>query len=210
MGGEFYERVLARIPFEISPSILLYTNMFSHQSRIEELPLDRGERIAQIQSQRWLDLELIVEQVDDPHNAGAILRTCEAVGIQVVHLVYVKDKQARLSEIRSTSAASAAKWLTLKKWGSIEDCYQDIKSRGLKIYATALDPKGKPHFNLDFKIPCAILMGNEKNGASQYAIQNADEIVAIPMRGFVQSLNVSVAAAVVMYEALRQRVRSSC
>ncbi|MFA6447227.1 MAG: RNA methyltransferase [Patescibacteria group bacterium] len=182
----------------------------NNQQRINPMPEDREERIDFIKRQRWQDLELIVEQVDDPHNVGAILRTCDAVGIQTVHLVYAKDKQVRLSELKSTSAASAVKWLTLKKWDSLEECYKDIKSRGLKICVTALDPKGKAHFDLDFKAPCAILMGNEKDGATQYAIQNAEEIIAIPMRGFVQSLNVSVAAAVVMYEALRQRITPSC
>lgn len=176
--------------------------------RVSDLPGDRTERIEYVRSQRWPDLELVLEQIDDPHNIGAILRTCDAVGIKTVHLVYENSKPPRMAEL-SSSAMSALKWLEVKKWPKAEDCIADLKSRGLKIKVTALAPAAKAQWEIDWKEPSAIVMGNESLGISIEFQQAADETVAIPMRGFVQSLNVSVAAAVVMEEALRQRLNVS-
>lgn len=209
MVGEFYERVLARMPFEISPSILFCYNQLmsprTNQPRVSNMPGDRQERIDHVKTQRWQDLELVLEQIDDPHNIGAILRTCEAVGIQTVHLVYSDSKPPRLSELVDT-AMSAVKWLDIKKWESVAACVKDLKKRGLAIRVTALASSGKPQWDFDWIKPSAIVVGNEKSGVSPEFLKAADEIVTIPMRGFIQSLNVSVSAAVVMEEALRQRL----
>jgi len=149
-------------------------------------------------------LELVLEQIDDPHNIGAILRTCDAVGIQTVHLVYENSRPPRLAELAGT-AKSAAKWLDIKKWESVQACIKDLKQRGLAIRVTALASQGKPQWVFDWTQASAIVIGNELTGISQEFLKAAEGIVTIPMRGFVQSLNVSVAAAVVMEEALRQR-----
>lgn len=180
--------------------------MRRHQEhkRISALPGDREERIAYIGSRRWPDLELVIEQADDPHNIGAMLRTCDAVGIATVHLVYGKDRPPRMRELTQT-AMSAAKWLKVKKWDSASACIADLKSRGLAICVTALTDEGRSQWDIDWTKPSAIVMGNESEGISSDFLAAADTVVAIPMRGFVQSLNVSVSAAVVMYEALRQR-----
>jgi len=174
--------------------------------RISPLGGTREERINKIMRDRWQDLEVIIDNVDDPHNIGAILRTCDAVGVGVVHLLYPEGSPPRLREMRGDSAASAAKWLNMKKWTSIPDCVADIKSRNLTIYATALDPKGKPHFDYNLANPSAIIISNETHGITAELKSLADHIIAIPMRGFVQSLNVSVTAAVVLEEAMRQRI----
>ena len=166
----------------------------------------RDERIEKVMQARWLDLELVLESIDDPHNIGAILRTCDAVGVGCVHLLYPEGKPPRLKDIRSDSAASAAKWLKITKWTSTKELIDHLKSRKLAIYATALDPNGKPHFEFDLTKPSAIIIGNEKDGVSTDLLSQADHIITIPMRGFVQSLNVSVATAVVLEEALRQRL----
>jgi len=172
--------------------------------RVDTLPDDRKERIELIKSRRWPDLELVIEQSDDPHNVGAMLRTSDAVGIGVVHLVYAQDRPPRTRELTGT-AMSAAKWLKIIKWDSAEECIADIKRRGLALCVTALSPDGKPHWEVDWTKPSAIVMGNESDGISKDFLDAADQVVTMPMRGFVQSLNVSVSAAVVMYEALRQR-----
>jgi tRNA (guanosine-2'-O-)-methyltransferase len=173
--------------------------------RVSSLPGDRSERIEHVSSQRWQDLELVLEQIDDPHNIGAILRTCDAVGIKTVHLVYENSKPPRMAEL-SGSAMSALKWLEVKKWAKADECIEDLKKRGLKIKVTALAPQGKPQWAMNWQEPSAIVLGNESLGISAEFSKAADQFIAIPMRGFVQSLNVSVAAAVVMYEALRQRL----
>jgi len=178
----------------------------NEHDRISPMGGTREERIEKVMKDRWLDLEVIIDNVDDPHNIGAILRTCDAVGVGAVHLLYPEGNPPRLKEIRSDSAASATKWLNITKWTSITDCIADIKSRNLTIYATALDPKGKPHFSYDLTKPTAIIISNEKDGITAELKSHADQIIAIPMRGFVQSLNVSVAAAVVLEETMRQRM----
>lgn len=170
------------------------------------MTLDREGKIARMTSQRFLDLEIILENVDDPHNLGAILRTCDAVGVGRVHLVYTVERPPRMAELRTDAAASAAKWLTIVKWGSLNDCLADLKSRSRRIIATALSDRGVPQWDADFSVPCAIAVGNEHDGLSAELLAAADEIVTIPMRGMVQSLNVSVAAAVILEEALRQRM----
>ncbi|MDD5726025.1 MAG: RNA methyltransferase [Patescibacteria group bacterium] len=177
----------------------------TNQPRVSSIPGDRQERIDHVKSQRWQDLEMVLEQIDDPHNIGAILRTCEAVGIQTVHLVYSDSKPPRLAELVDT-AMSAVKWLDIKKWESVAACVKDLKKRNLSIRVTALVSGGKPQWDFDWTKPSAIVVGNEKSGVSPEFLKAADEIVTIPMRGFIQSLNVSVSAAVVMEEALRQRL----
>jgi tRNA (guanosine-2'-O-)-methyltransferase len=111
-----------------------------------------------------------------------------------------------MAELRTDAAASAAKWLTIVKWDSLEACLADLASRSRRIIATALSDRGVPQWDADFAVPCAIAVGNEHDGLSRALLAAADQIVTIPMRGMVQSLNVSVAAAVVLEEALRQRM----
>ncbi len=178
--------------------------MRNDHPRSIKLPTLRQERVAQIQAWRWTDLEVVVEQVDDPHNVGAILRTCDAVGVKNVHLVYAQTNPPRLKELRH-SAASAVKWLELKRWNDAQACIDDIKKRGLELRVTALSEQGSAQWDMDWKKPSAIVVCNEALGASKMFLDQADAIVTIPMRGFVQSLNVSVATAMVLGEALRQR-----
>ncbi len=166
----------------------------------------RQQRIDGMQARRFSDLVVVLENIDDPHNLGAILRSCDAVGIGEVYLVYTKGKPPRMRELRTNSAASATKWLTFVQVDSVEACLKMLREKGMKITATALAERGKPQWECDFKRPTAIVVGNEHDGVSSEFLEAADEIVTIPMRGMVESLNVSVATAVIMEEALRQRL----
>ena len=168
----------------------------------------RKQRIEEMQARRWKDVVVVLENVDDPHNLGAILRSCDAVGVGEVHLVYSKGKAPRLRELKTNSAASATKWLTLKHWSSMNECLVELRKRELKIVVTALSVHGRAQWECDFRVPCAIVVGNEHDGVSSELLEGADEIVTIPMRGMVQSLNVSVATAVILEEMLRQRLIS--
>lgn len=181
--------------------------MRNDHPRAVSLPGDREERVAQIQSWRWKDLEVVIEQIDDPHNVGAILRTCDAVGVKTVHLVYEEMNPPRLKELRH-SAASAVKWLELKRWNCAQACIDDLKARGLEVRVTALSEQGKTQWDFDWTKPAALVVCNEALGASKIFLEQADQIVTIPMRGFVQSLNVSVATAMVLAEASRQRLKT--
>ncbi len=170
---------------------------------MQELTPRQKRKIA-IASARQPDLHIVLENIHDPHNVSAIFRSCDAVGVPLVSLVYTTEK---FPKIGKKSSASAFKWVDKQKFSSIEECYTQLKSQGMKIYSTTLVPGAKSILDVDFTVPCAIVVGNEHRGVSQEAIELADESVFIPMAGMVQSLNVSVATAVVLYEAYRQRMK---
>jgi tRNA (guanosine-2'-O-)-methyltransferase len=163
----------------------------------------RLNKIKNVVSSRQFDLEVVLEEVHDPHNVSAILRTCDAVGVQNVSLIYNINKFPRISRV---SSASAKKWVDVKHYESIEKCYEEYHISGFKIYATTLNSNSKSIYDVDFTKKSAIVMGNEHFGVTANAAELADETIYIPMKGMIQSLNVSVAAAVVLYEAFRQRM----
>lgn len=164
----------------------------------------RVARLESVIARRQPTLTVVLEDVYDPHNASAVLRSCDGVGIRDVHLVYVKQKPPRKSFGRSTSA-SAAKWLDLHYHESIEACYAHLRQRGFSILATALHDDSHDLYNMDLTRPTALVFGNEKDGVSNEGIAGADGTVYIPMQGMVESLNISVSCAVTLYEAMRQR-----
>jgi tRNA (guanosine-2'-O-)-methyltransferase len=164
----------------------------------------RHARVHDVLSRRQKTLTIVLEDVHDPHNASAVLRSCDGVGILDVHLVYVHEEPPRRSFARTTSA-SAAKWMRLRYHDSIEACYAALRERGFRIYATALGRESVDLYDVDFTQPTALVFGNEHRGVSRAAIDGADAILFIPMQGMVESLNISVACAVSLYEAMRQR-----
>lgn len=164
----------------------------------------RVKRLESVIAKRQPSLTVVLEDVFDPHNASAVLRTCDAVGVRDVHLVYVKQDPPRKSFGRATSA-SAAKWLELHYHDSIEDCYAHLRENGYTIFATALQDESRELYDVDFTKPIALVFGNEREGVSEAGIAGADGSVYIPMQGTVESLNISVSCAVTLYEAMRQR-----
>ncbi len=156
----------------------------------------------QVLSARQPGLILVVENVHDSHNLGAILRSCDAVGIMRVMMVYYIESPP---EIAKTSASGALKWLKFESYRSIKSCYDDLKTEGFQILATKVEPQTKELYSYDLSVPTAIVVGNEHRGISQEAADGADGLMYIPMRGMVESVNVSVAAAVALFEAMRQR-----
>lgn len=164
----------------------------------------RQRRIAEALRRRQPDLTVVLENVHDPHNVSAVLRSCDAVGVLRVHLVYTIETPPTEPFARTTSA-SAAKWIEVVRHRSIADCYRTLRDAGLTILATALGPQSRDLYEVDLRRPIALAFGNEMRGLSEEAIACADEVVAIPMVGLVQSLNISVACAVALYEAMRQR-----
>lgn len=164
----------------------------------------RQERIESVLERRQPTLTVVLEDVHDPHNASAVLRSCDAVGVLDVHLVYVNEEPPRKSFGLSTSA-SAAKWVRLHWHETIEECYAVLRQQGFRIAATALEPESTDFYTLDLTIPTALVFGNEMRGVSREAIEGADSTIYIPMQGMVESLNISVSCAVTLYEAMRQR-----
>jgi tRNA (guanosine-2'-O-)-methyltransferase len=146
---------------------------------------------------------VVLENIHDPHNVSAIFRTCDAVGIPKVSLIYTIEK---FPKIGKKSSASAFKWVEKEKYKSIENCYSELRKDGFKIYASSIGEDSKSIYELDLSEKAAIVLGNEHRGVSSEASKLADERIMIPMFGMVQSLNVSVAAAIILYEAARQRI----
>lgn len=153
-------------------------------------------------NQRQFSLGVILENIHDPHNVSAIFRTCDAVGIPKVSLIYNVEKYPKISKVTS---ASAFKWVKKEKYSSVEECFKTYKQNGYKIYTSLLDENSISMYDIDFTEKSVIVLGNESRGVSKEAVNHADSTFYIPMRGMVQSLNVSVAAAVTLYEAQRQR-----
>ncbi|MCE1164595.1 MAG: RNA methyltransferase [Bacteroidetes bacterium] len=156
-------------------------------------------------SKRQKYLTLVFENVHDPHNVSAILRTAESVGIDKVYMIYNEEKFPKISRI---SSASAKKWVEAVRFKTVDECFLELKKQKYKIYSTHMEEDGKniSLYDLDLTKRVALVFGNEHRGVSDEIKKKADKNFLIPMVGMVQSLNVSVSAAVCVYEAMRQRL----
>lgn len=163
----------------------------------------RIDRMARILKHRQPDLSVVCENIHDPHNVSAILRSCDAVGVQHVHLLYSTDPFPKLGK---KSSASAKKWIDIHKFRDRFELKEHLRTTGAVIYATHLSKKAVSVFDIDWTRPSAIIMGNEHRGVSDELLEIADQNIYIPMFGMIKSLNVSVATAVILYEAARQRL----
>jgi tRNA (guanosine-2'-O-)-methyltransferase len=162
----------------------------------------RLKKIEKVAIARQFSLRVVLENIHDPHNVSAIFRTCDAVGVPQVDLLYTLEKFPKISKV---SSASSKKWVEQRKFESTEECSVTLKQEGFKIYGTVLADEAENIYDLDLTQKVAILMGNENRGLSEEMIRACDKLIYIPMRGMIQSLNVSVATAVILYEAQRQR-----
>lgn len=158
--------------------------------------------MAGVLARRQPDLAVVIEDVHDPHNVSAVLRSCDATGVASAHLVYVEQEPPQLSK---GVAASAQRWLDIYRHQSVEACFEQIHQAGMTIYATYLGDETQDLYQLDLTQPSAFVFGNEQAGVSDTVLEHCDARVKIPMIGMVESLNISVAAAVTLYEASRQR-----
>jgi tRNA (guanosine-2'-O-)-methyltransferase len=161
----------------------------------------RFERLQAVLNHRMGDLTVVLEAVDKPHNLSAILRTCDAVGVLEAHVVSLPGRPRTFNN----TAKGSQKWVPLHPHASIEECLLGLKQRGFRLFGTHLSVDARDYRVCDFTGPTAFLMGAEKWGMSEAALALVDQPLFIPMTGMVQSLNVSVAAATLLFEALRQR-----
>ncbi len=165
----------------------------------------RRQRLETVLRRRQTDLTIVIENVWDPHNVSAILRSADAVGIQKVHLLYTIEKAPNLKRHGKQSSASAKKWLDFQVHDNTEACFAALREDGFRVYASHLSREAITLHEINFAEKTALVLGNESRGVSDEACALSDGIYVIPMMGMVESLNVSVAAAVSLYEALRQR-----
>ena len=161
----------------------------------------RFARIQEMLALRQHDLTVCMEQVHKPHNVSAVIRTADAVAIHEVHAVW---PSVRMRTMVSASAGSNS-WVKVKTHAHIAEAVRHLKDQGMQVLATNLSDKAVDFRNVDYTTPTCILMGQEKFGISAEALALADQDIIVPMVGMVQSLNVSVASALILYEAQRQR-----
>lgn len=162
----------------------------------------RLEKIRFVLEHRQKDFALVLANIHDPHNVSAIYRSCDAFGIPKVHLYYTDTPFPVLG---AKSSASARKWVESVRHNSAESLAAALKAEGMRVYATSCTGRARPLDSFDLTGPSAVIMGNEHSGVSEELAAIADEELYIPMYGMIQSFNVSVAAALILYEAARQR-----
>ncbi|EMH1203093.1 TPA: tRNA (guanosine(18)-2'-O)-methyltransferase TrmH [Serratia marcescens] len=162
---------------------------------------ERYARICEMLATRQPDLTVCLEQVHKPHNVSAIIRTADAVGVHQVHAVWPTTRMRTLV----SSAAGSNSWVSVKTHRSIGDAVGHLKAQGMQILATNLSARAVDFREVDYTRPTCVLLGQEKTGITEEALALADQDIVIPMIGMVQSLNVSVASALILYEAQRQR-----
>ena len=161
----------------------------------------RFERLKAVLDRRMGDLTVLLEHVDKPHNLSAILRSCDAVGVLEAHAVSLKNRLPTFND----TALGSQKWVALQRHADSAAMIRTLQQRGFRVYGTHLGVEAVDYRRCNFTGPTAFLLGAEKWGLSEAAAAAVDQAIFIPMRGMVQSLNVSVAAATLLFEALRQR-----
>jgi tRNA (guanosine-2'-O-)-methyltransferase len=164
------------------------------------------ERLKSVAFRRQPDLTVILENVHDPHNIGAVLRSCDSVGIREVYVLYTEPQldEGRL-EIGRNASSGARKWIDIHLYENVEACFERVRQRYEHIWATHLGEQAVDLYDMDLTQSAALLFGNEHEGVSPLSLQYTTGNFQIPQMGMVQSLNISVACAVTLYEALRQR-----
>ena len=161
----------------------------------------RFERLKSVLNHRMADLTVLLEHVEKPHNLSAILRSCDAVGALEAHAVSFDGRPRTFN----STAQGSQKWVPLHDHPYTETAIRHLKAKGFRLYGTHLGVDAKDYRECDFTGPTAFVLGAEKWGLTDQARDLMDEALFIPMRGMVQSLNVSVATATLLFEALRQR-----
>lgn len=156
---------------------------------------ERWQRILKVSAKRTRHMSVMTEGLYDKGNVSAVMRSAEAFGFDQFHVVELTEKFKESKRVTQ----GAHKWLEITKWSSTSDCVQKLRQEGRKIYVTHLDETATPIHKLDLSEPFALCFGNEKKGASAELLAEADERVYIPMSGFVESFNISVAAAIAFY-----------
>ena len=168
----------------------------------KEITPERLARLKEVLGKRQKGLSLVLSNIHDPHNVSAIYRSCDAFGVPEVHLYYTDTAFPALSR---RSSGSARKWVDTVRHRSLEGLSAALRGQGMQILSTSCSPQAKPLDAYDFTRPTAVIMGNEHSGVSEEVLGIVDGELYIPMYGMIQSFNVSVAAAVILAEAARQR-----
>ena len=167
---------------------------------------NREQKIRSVIRQSQPDLTVVLENIFDPLNISAVLRSCDAVGVREVFVVYTKkylDKRGLV--LGKRTSGGTFKWIDVYVFEDLEECFRRIRERYGRILATSLGERSESLYDLDLVQPTALLFGNEDDGVSPEALALCDGNFLVPQVGFAESLNISVACAVTLFEARRQR-----
>ena len=163
----------------------------------------RYKRLTSVLDKRQPDLTVVLENVFDPHNVSAVMRTCDAIGIQDVYILNDRIPPAKKWGYRSSSTAS--EWLTIHQFTDAERCFAEVKEKYGKVFTSHLTDTSNELYSLDLTESLALVFGNETFGVSDHVRKFSDGDFIIPQVGIIKSLNISVACAVTLYEAFRQK-----
>ena len=164
---------------------------------------EREERLKKVLDKRQNNLTVVLENVFDPHNISAVMRTCDAVGIQDIYVLNTKISKHKKWGVRSSSSAS--KWLTIHQYSDAHLCFAELRRIFPLVLTTHLSSTAISLYDINFSEPVALVFGNEHDGVSEEIRALADGNFIIPQVGMIRSLNISVACAVSLYEAFRQK-----
>ncbi len=182
-------------------------NEYTSEQIIEKmsslLTPERKERIREVVDKRTYDIIPVMDGIHDLGNVSAVLRSAEAFGLQEVHFVENQPKY----KISQRTSKGTDKWLNVIRWKESLACAKDLKARGYQIVSTHLDDTAVPISTVDFSKKTALILGNEKDGVSKEILEMSDVRCIIPMQGFAESFNISVAAAVSFYHIYQDRMK---
>ena len=167
---------------------------------------ERKQKLISVLNKRQNDITVVLENVSDPHNISAVMRTCDAVGVQDIYVL--NTKIPRHQKWGAKSSSSAVKWLSIHQFENAEACFETLRKSYSTILTTHLSSDAVSLHKVDFTKSTAIVFGNEHGGVSEEIRKLADGNVIIPQMGIIRSLNISVACAVTLYEAYRQKERA--
>jgi len=169
----------------------------------------RQEKLKTVAAKRQ-NFTVILENVHDPHNIGAVMRTCDAVGIFEIYILYTDPRQRSITlrDLQTTSTG-VKKWVNIHLFNDTDACFNEVRKKYNKIYATHLNAEAKSIYKTNLTENVALMFGNEHAGLTEKALGEADGNILIPQVGMAQSLNISVACAVSLYEVLRQRTEAN-
>ena len=160
-----------------------------------------GDILASAEERNEKPFIIICDEIEDPHNLGAIVRTAEACGVHGI--IIPKRRSASLNATVAKAASGALEYMPVARVTNIANTIDELKSRGIWVFGADMD--GEDYTKTDFDIPCAIVIGNEGSGIGALTAKKCDKIISLPMFGKINSLNASVAAGVLMYGAVRKR-----
>lgn len=167
---------------------------------------EREKRFKEVIARRQPNITVVLENVHDSHNIGAVLRTCDSIGVMEIFVLYTEENLTKeILKLGKRTSSGARRWVDVHLYNDAEECFTHIKKKYENIWATHLNESAVSLYDIDLSASVALVFGNERDGLSEEALSYCTGNFIIPQMGMVQSLNISVACAVTLYEAMRQR-----